>query len=402
MGSYYRTSIMIWCNSTWYCLTVLVSLARSAPNIIHLPHADIFENMEDIEVKNVIDSDNTFLDDFEVLGGFGYSQSLQDFDMPVIYREVEKMEEDNEGRDTVEVEIVEDVTAFETKSQDTSEESLVEDVNYLDNEIRRNEIINSNEINSDDNSMDESDTLIQSEEDIDNEIDSSNQLKEIEQVDEQDYKIVLENSRLTPEDEDGKEEIYIEGTKVIEIEHENIEESKDTNDKEIVNVLVSNTNEIEALENVSKDISADDDNIFPELNINEIHAVAKESTETVEEEGDTFPLSNVNEVKEVTENDANNSITRDETKPVTTIITTNVGDIEEITDIDITTQDNTDTGVDEITAVSSAGNDLKKGKEIESNLSDEEEEIIVTQTISGGELFKSEKALLIFLVAFIM
>merc|ERR1719430_593507 len=392
---------MIWCNSTWYWLTVLLSLARSAPNIIHLPHADIFENMEDIEVKHVIDSDNTFLDDFEVLGGFGYSQSLQDFDMPVIYREVEKTEEDNEERDTVDVEIVEKVTAFETKSQDTSQESLVEDVNYLDNEIRINEIINSNEINSDDNSMGESDTLIQLE-DIDNEIDSSNQLKEIEQVDEQDYKIVLENSRLTPEDEDGQEEIYIEGTNVIEIEHENSEESKDKNDKEIVNVLVSNKNEIEALENVSKEISADDDNIFPELNINEIHAVAKESTETVEEEGDTFPLSNVNEVKEVTENEANNSITRDETKPVTTIITTNVGDIEEITDIDITTQDNTDTGVDEITAVSSAGNDLKKGKEIESNLSDEEEEIIVTQTISGGELFKSEKALLIFLVAFIM
>merc|ERR1719430_1601350 len=377
---------MIWCNSTWYWLTVLLSLARSAPNIIHLPHADIFENMEDIEVKHVIDSDNTFLDDFEVLGGFGYSQSLQDFDMPVIYREVEKTEEDNEERDTVDVEIVEKVTAFETKSQDTSQESLVEDVNYLDNEIRINEIINSNEINSDDNSMGESDTLIQLE-DIDNEIDSSNQLKEIEQVDEQDYKIVLENSRLTAEDEDGQEEIYIEGTNVIEIEHENSEESKDTNDKEIVNVLVSNKNEIEALENVSKEISADDDNIFPELNINEIHAFAKESTETVEE---------------VTENDANNSIQRDENKPVTTIITTNVGDIEEITDIDITTQDNTDTGVDEITAVSSAGNDLKKGKEIESNLSDEEEEIIVTQTISGGELFKSEKALLIFLVAFIM
>merc|ERR1719369_1510263 len=402
------------CNSTLYCLAVLLALARSAPNIIQTHHRDIFENMEDIEIKDVIDSDNQDLEDFQILGGFGYSQSLQDFDMPVIYEDgvtmveevtedgvtmVEEVTEDSEtmvdedpeGKDGTEVETVEGGAIFEDIGQDTSERSLGKDMKYLDTKIKSDEIGKRYEIDYDIDSMEEAD----------NDFEWNNQLEELQKV-EQNSKITLnEKSLFTPEVEDRNKQIY-KGTNVNDISDENTEELNDT--EEINNLLVSDINEKQILENMPQKILAEESDTVPVTNINQINEIATESKELLEANGyDTFSVSNLDEIKEVTAIEATNSITKDEIKPETTIITRNVADIEEITDVENTLNNSTDTRLDDIIAVN-AGNDLEKEKsnEGESKNNDEEDIVIVTQTVSGGEVFKTENVILIFLLAFIM
>eukprot|EP00092_Neocalanus_flemingeri_P018515 GFUD01020043.1.p1 GENE.GFUD01020043.1~~GFUD01020043.1.p1 ORF type:complete len:402 (+),score=163.91 GFUD01020043.1:39-1208(+) len=75
-------------------LTVLLILPLSTPNILLLHTPNNLENLVDVEVETAADSDADVIeqDGFEILGGFGYSNSLADFEFPVVYKDIVNME----------------------------------------------------------------------------------------------------------------------------------------------------------------------------------------------------------------------------------------------------------------------------------------------------------------------
>ena len=91
------------------CLLVnLLLLQEVVPSILPLQQQDVFEHLGGVEIENAADSDIVENDGLGMLGGFGYSNTLADFDFPVIYRYNEKKDvvdkdtnEDNEKKDVV-------------------------------------------------------------------------------------------------------------------------------------------------------------------------------------------------------------------------------------------------------------------------------------------------------------
>merc|ERR1739838_96576 len=67
-------------------LVILLLLPEVVPSILPLQQQDVFEHLGDLEVENEADSDIVENDGLGMLGGFGYSNSLADFDFPVIYK----------------------------------------------------------------------------------------------------------------------------------------------------------------------------------------------------------------------------------------------------------------------------------------------------------------------------
>merc|ERR1739838_778700 len=86
-------------------LVILLLLPVVVPSILPLQQQDVFEHLGDVGVEIEADSDiveNDGLDNLDMLGGFGYSNSLANFDFPVIYRY-------NENKDVVNKDTDEDI-----------------------------------------------------------------------------------------------------------------------------------------------------------------------------------------------------------------------------------------------------------------------------------------------------
>merc|ERR1739838_1016003 len=111
-------------------LVILLLLPGVFPSILPLQQQDVFEHLGDVEVENAADSDIVENDGLGMLGGFGYSNTLADFDFPVIYRYKENKNvvnkdtnEDNEKKDVVSKDTNEDNEKKDVVRKDTNEDN---------------------------------------------------------------------------------------------------------------------------------------------------------------------------------------------------------------------------------------------------------------------------------------
>merc|ERR1739838_1099347 len=143
-------------------LVILLLLPEVVPSILPLQQQDVFEHFGDVEVENAADSDIVENDGLGMLGGFGYSNTLADFDFPVIYRYNEKKDvvdkdtnEDNEKKDVVNKDTTEDIeqemkhVLYEESQIEEFEELETETIEEVDNEVSGIENENYGESNID-------------------------------------------------------------------------------------------------------------------------------------------------------------------------------------------------------------------------------------------------------------
>merc|ERR1739838_520958 len=96
-------------------LVILLLLPEVFPSILPLQQQDVFEHFGDVEVENAAEPDIIENDGLGMLGGFGYSNTLADFDFPVIYRY-------NENKDVVNKDTDEYNEHIDVVNKDTTED----------------------------------------------------------------------------------------------------------------------------------------------------------------------------------------------------------------------------------------------------------------------------------------
>merc|ERR1712106_508367 len=68
----------------WICGTLALLIVGAASKILPMHHSDIMELSDEEEDTTIELVEN---DGFEIFGGFGYSNSLADIGVPVVYKE---------------------------------------------------------------------------------------------------------------------------------------------------------------------------------------------------------------------------------------------------------------------------------------------------------------------------
>eukprot|EP00091_Calanus_sinicus_P023112 TRINITY_DN7656_c0_g1_i2.p1 TRINITY_DN7656_c0_g1~~TRINITY_DN7656_c0_g1_i2.p1 ORF type:complete len:241 (-),score=87.72 TRINITY_DN7656_c0_g1_i2:511-1140(-) len=107
-------------------MIVAFFIAVGTANILpSLHHSDMFEIRVDAEDDTSAKTD-TELDEFEIFGGFGYSSSLSDFGVPVVYKDAVNLQiiDENDSK------IAENQDTFDGKRHDMEYENVGEQEMY--------------------------------------------------------------------------------------------------------------------------------------------------------------------------------------------------------------------------------------------------------------------------------
>merc|ERR1739838_992954 len=246
-------------------LVILLLLPEVVPSILPLQQQDVFEHLGNVEVENAADSDIVETDGLGMLGGFGYSNTLADFDFPVIYRYNEKKDvvdkdtnEDNENKDVVNKDTNEDIE--QEMKHVLYEESQIEEFEELETETIE-EVENENYGESNIDMKEESvevfyDALLNVEKEKGSELSLETEIQENEvtydEIAEEEFKdesvnmeqslaAIEEIARTDTEPEDVSTEIISE---VEEIDKTTDTEFVDENGKKVLNSLRARKDEV--------------------------------------------------------------------------------------------------------------------------------------------------------------
>jgi len=114
----------------WTFGILALLIVGAAPKILPMHHSDMLEisDEEDETLTEVVESDG-----FEIFGGFGYSNSLADFGVPVVYKEIVNLQvvKDNES----EVDETAKVQYHDTEKENNIKKEITEKGEITTNDI---------------------------------------------------------------------------------------------------------------------------------------------------------------------------------------------------------------------------------------------------------------------------
>merc|ERR1712106_1101532 len=139
----------------WICGTLALLIVGAASKILPMHHSDIMELSDEEEDTTIELVEN---DGFEIFGGFGYSNSLADIGVPVVYKEAVNLQvvEDNEseGEETVKAEY------YDTEKEKNIGTETIENEEIASSDIvEYKEKVDELEVNDEDLKQEESQTI---------------------------------------------------------------------------------------------------------------------------------------------------------------------------------------------------------------------------------------------------
>jgi len=139
----------------WICGTLALLIVGAASKILPMHHSDIMELSDEEEDTTIELVEN---DGFEIFGGFGYSNSLADIGVPVVYKEAINLQvvEDNEseGEERVNAEY------YDTEKENNIGTETIENEEIASNDIvKYKEKVDELEVNDEDLRQEESQTI---------------------------------------------------------------------------------------------------------------------------------------------------------------------------------------------------------------------------------------------------